>query len=615
MNIEELRQQRVLVVDDDTYMLALLQTVLADMVEVVVATDGASALEIARSHPQPDLILLDVSMPGMSGHEVCRRLKSDPLTRDIPVVFSTAASLDDDETIGFDLGAVDYITKPFRIPVVRARVRTHLETRLLYRQIRSHNQLLDEKVRERTRALEQALHSRRQAEDRFIFQVYHDPLTALPNRLLLQRRIHDLSSEPSGGSVTLLLVALSGFQEINNTLGYDNGSQLLRQVAYRLDQAAATLPGVVELEPASGRRSCLAVLAGVNFALLACGQPPQAVLEHGRRLLEALDEPFEFQGMSLSVNGNIGIAIAPDHGLDADQLLRHAHIAVEESASSNGRVTIYSEAIDRYSARRLSLMGELRSAIQHNDLELHFQPQLDLRDGRVVRLEALLRWRHPRLGLVPPDEFVPLAEQTGVIKPLTAWVLRAAIAQCRRLADQGFALELAVNLSARNLLEADLPAVIAALLGEFGVPGTRLVLEVTETAMMENAEAAMGILTQLRTFGVRSSIDDFGSGYSSLAYLRRLPVSEIKIDRGFVMDMLAQPDNALIVQTVVDMGHNLGLRVVAEGVEDAATLTELQRIGCDLAQGYLISRPLPSEWLVEWLASPPTATLLRDASG
>ena len=597
-------------------MLALLQTVLSDMVKVIIAADGPTALEIARSRPQPDLILLDVSMPGMSGHDVCRQLKGDPLTRDIPVVFSTAASLDDDETIGFNLGAADYITKPFRIPVVRARVRAHLETRYLYQQVRSHNQLLDEKVRERTRALEDALRSRRQAEDRFVFQVYHDPLTAFPNRLLLQRRIHELRHDATGSQLALMLVSLSGFQEINNTLGYDNGSQLLRKVAHRLNEAASTLPGIVMIEPGERLPNCLAVLAGVNFGLLVNGwQDRQTLVEHGQWLLDALDSPFEFEGMSLSVSAQVGIAIAPERGCDPDQLLRHAHIAVEESVASDRCVAVYAEEIDHYSARRLSLMGELRAAIQRDDLELVYQPQLDLRNHRIVRLEALLRWRHPRLGQVPPDEFVPLAEQTGVIKPLTAWVLRVAIAQCRRLMDAGLDLGLSVNLSARNLREADLPGVIGELLAEFGVPGERLMLEVTETAMMQNAEAAMQVLTHLRAAGVRSSIDDFGSGYSSLGYLRRLPVSEVKIDRSFVSDMLENRDDGLIVQTIIDMGHNLGLQVVAEGVEDGSTLTRLRAMGCDLAQGYFISQPLPGSALLDWLARPLVSTSKFGAAG
>lgn len=601
VNSEELRQKRLLVIDDDPLMLDLLRAALKSTLQVHVALGGEEGLEQARTEPQPDLILLDVSMPGMTGHEVCEALKADPATRDIPVIFSTAADHEEDETVGFALGAVDYITKPYRLPVVKARVRAHLETRHLYHQIRLHNLMLDAKVRERTRALEAEVRSRRQAEDRFTHQLYHHPLTGLPNRLLLQEEIRRLAAGAAQQPFALVLLSLAGFHEINNTLGYETGSQLLRQVAQRFNRCATELSGSLPIE-SGAEPHMVAVVAGVNFGLLLDARcAPEVLAATVQTLLDVLEQPFEFEGMSLSVGACAGIAVSPEHGTEPDTLLRHTHIAVEEASASDKHIVIYSDSINRYSARRLSLMGELRTAIQQDALQLAFQPQLDLGARRVVSVEALLRWQHPKLGFVRPDEFIPMAEQGGVIKPLTAWVLRAAVRQCRVFIDEGLDIGVSVNLSARNLREADLVEQVLELLREYEVPPARLMLEVTETAVMKSPDAALKILGQLQAAGVRSSIDDFGTGYSSLGYLKNLPVSEVKIDRSFVMEMMTDKDDQVIVQTIVSMGKNLGLHVVAEGVEDAASLEALRDMGCELAQGYHICKPQFPEQLIEWL--------------
>lgn len=596
-HVHDLRQKRILVVDDDPLLLAFLETVLADMASPIVADSGERALELARALPPPDLILLDVFMPGMNGHEVCRQLKADPQTRDIPVIFSTAANEERDETIGFSLGATDYITKPFRLPVLRARVSAHLQARQAFRQLREYRARLEERVRERTRELEAEIHARRDAEERLARQLFHDPFTELPNRLQLQRSMMDAMERRAPFAV--VLISLASFHEINNTLGYQTGNRLLRLITARIGACAGRLPGAVTLDGDDAR---LAVLSGVNFGLLLEGSDaPADLMASAQELLDALEQPLEFEGMSLSISPVIGIALWPQHGDEADTVLRHAHVALEEAQGAERRVVLYSETINRYSARRLSLMGELRNAIQHDALSLVFQPQLCLADNRTPVVEALLRWQHPLLGSIRPDEFVPLAEQTGIIRSLTQWVLAAAIRQARALADAGAPVAVAVNLSARNLREADLAERVLSLLDEHGLPPERLVLEVTETAVMQSPELALRVLGSLQTAGVRSSIDDFGSGYTSLAYLRRLPVSELKIDRSFIQSMTKERSDALLTQSIVDMAHGLGLQVVAEGVEDRASLEALREIGCDLVQGFYVSRPQSPDSLVAWL--------------
>lgn len=597
MTLPNIRHKRILVVDDDRLLLAFLETVLSDLANPVVADNGERALEIARTAPAPDLILLDIAMPGLDGHEVCRQLKADPRTSDIPVLFSTAAKEERDEAIGLALGAIDYITKPFRVPVLRARVNLHLQRRQLERQIRDYSQGLENRVRQRTRELEEEIKARVAAEKRLERQLFHDPLTELPNRLQLQRCMQEATERTAPFAV--LLVSLVNFHEVNNTLGYQSGSRLLRIVAQRIDACARQLPDVVPLDRDDARA---AVLSGVNFGLLFSGtQTERGLTAAAQILLDESDQPIEFEGMSISIGCVIGIALWPRHGDEADTVLRHAHVAVEEAAVADRRIMVYSETINRYSARRLSLMGELRNAIQQNALSLVFQPQLCLADDRIPVVEALLRWDHRLLGSIPPDEFVPLAEQSGIIRPLTQWVLEAAIRQCRDFMDAGLPVAVSVNLSARNLREADLAERILSLLEAYGVPPALLVLEVTETAVMQSPELAFRVLGQLQQAGVRSSIDDFGSGYTSLAYLRRLPVSELKIDRCFVQSMTRERSDALLTQTIIDMAHGLGLQVVAEGVEDTAMIDSLRSMGCDLVQGYYVSRPQPADRLVTWL--------------
>lgn len=598
-------KQRVLIVDDEPLIIAILEKALQSFVEVIPAETGKQALDIARSTPAPDLILLDVGLPDMDGHAVCGLLKSHPSTADIPVIFTTAHDLAEDETSGFEAGATDYITKPLNIPVTIARIRAHLETRRLHHEIQRQNHQLDRLVRQRTQALENEMNIRREGEKRVLYRAHHDELTGLPLISLQRKAVANIVSTSPGKLFALALIMLDGFQEINNTLGHQHANKLLEQLSLNLSQAAREINGVLNVEYEYENKDevgYLTRLDGVTFTLaFECPGGEQAAIEEISKLLSVLEQPVDYLGMSLNFGASIGLAMSPRHGSDMDTLLRHSHIAHEQAQQKIPHVAMYTEEMNPYSERRLALMGELRNAINENNLALFYQPQVDLKTKRVSSLEALLRWQHPEFGFISPIEFIPLAEKTGIIKPLTEWVLNEALRQSVVFDRHGYTLNISINISARNLREANLVGMILTALKQHGVKPERLVLELTETAVMENPQEAHHTLQQLNDAGLQISIDDFGTGYSSLSHLRHLPVSEVKIDRSFIMEMMSKPDDRVLVKTVIDMARNLDLRVVAEGVEDAATLVALDDMGCDVAQGFHLCRPIAADDLLNWL--------------
>ncbi len=385
---------------------------------------------------------------------------------------------------------------------------------------------------------------------------------------------------------------LDHFKEINDTLGHHNGDLILQQVAARVRDLLR-------------ESDTVARLGGDEFALLL----PSAALADAERIakkiIAMLDRPFELEGQSFHVGGSLGIALHPGHGRDGAALMKQADVAMYEAKRNRTGYSFYDPAKDQHSLRNLSLMGDLRHAVDANQLVLYYQPKVNTQTGRVSGVEALVRWDHPQHGLMYPDDFIPLAEQTGLIKTITLWVLRKALSQSRDWQQSGIDISMAVNLSARNLQDAAFPDEVADLLREFGNQLGRLRLEITETAMMADPARALDILNTLGGMGVRLSIDDFGTGYSSLAYLKQLPVAELKIDRSFIMNMTEVENDAVIVRSTIDLAHNIGLRVVAEGVEDKKTYEMLAELGCDVVQGYYISRPIPASELVRWLQTPP----------
>jgi diguanylate cyclase (GGDEF)-like protein len=426
-------------------------------------------------------------------------------------------------------------------------------------------------------------------------QALHDALTGLPNRVLFRDRIQQAvrAAERRHGGAAVMIMDLDHFKEVNDTLGHHHGDVLLQEVAERLKTTLRTADTVARL-------------GGDEFGILLPdvlgAEDAQAV---AGILQTALREPFIVDGLTLEMGGSIGIACHPDHGDHVEVLIQRADIAMYSAKEGGRGFALYEPQQDHYSPRRLSLAGELRSALESEELELHYQPKADVVTGRIVGVEALVRWNHPRHGLLGPEEFVPIAEQTGLIVPLTRWVLGAAIRQVQAWQGQGYELSVAVNLSARSFLDTALAVDIPLLLQRHKIEPKLLELEVTESTIMLDPVRATNTLERLSEIGLRLSIDDFGTGYSSLANLKRLPVDMIKIDKSFVLEMATEHSDAAIVRSTIELAHNLGLQVIAEGVEDRQIWEELARLGCDYAQGYYLSRPLPADKLAPKLGMAP----------
>ncbi|MFN2308831.1 MAG: putative bifunctional diguanylate cyclase/phosphodiesterase [Gammaproteobacteria bacterium] len=425
---------------------------------------------------------------------------------------------------------------------------------------------------------------------RLLHQALHDELTELPNRTLLFDRIEQAlhRAHRDGHSAALFLMDLDRFKEVNDTLGHHFGDQVLQQVGRRI---AGTLR----------ESDTVARLGGDEFAVLIPDADAEDAQRCAEKLLAVLEMSIPINDMSLAIKASIGIALYPQHGRDADTLLQHADVAMYQAKRNGAGFRLYARDEDPHSLRRLTLIGELREAIQLGQLVLHYQPKVNLRQKCTVGVEALVRWQHPTLGMIMPDEFVPLAEQHGLIGLLTDWVLQAAIRQCRAWRQRGLNLRVAVNLSAHSLHNLNLPEQIRAALSEADLPADLLDIELTETAMMADLANAMEIFERLSSMGVRLAIDDFGTGMSSLSYLKRLPVNELKIDQSFVIDMAEDENNAVLVRSIIDLAHNIGREVVAEGVQDIDALQLLEILGCDTVQGYFISRPRSAADLEEWL--------------
>jgi diguanylate cyclase (GGDEF)-like protein len=431
-------------------------------------------------------------------------------------------------------------------------------------------------------------------EDQIRFQATHDALTGLPNRAMFRYRVSQAITaaqrERPSPAVGMIMMDVDRFKEVNDTLGHHFGDQLLIEIGRRLTHTA-------------GADDFVARLGGDEFAIKFTSHGLRAAADMAARIGTAFDDPFVLGDVSIDVNASIGIALYPEHAADADTLMKRADIAMYDAKKSQGNVAFYEAGRDEHSLRRLSLMMELRQAIAGNQFELHYQPKIDVVTERVVHAEALVRWNHPRHGIMRPDEFIPLAEQSGKISLITKWVIRQAVAQCAQWRRNGLDLTVAVNLSALDLFDSELPTFISGLLAEANLPPAKLLLEITESAVMTDTAYALKILADLKRRGLCLAIDDFGTGYSSLAHLKRLPVDELKIDKSFVLNLTENAtDDLVIVRSTIELGHNMGLVVIAEGVETAESWHILKRLGCDMAQGYYMSPPLSVTGFEAWFA-------------
>ncbi|HEY5595462.1 MAG TPA: EAL domain-containing protein, partial [Nitrospiria bacterium] len=436
---------------------------------------------------------------------------------------------------------------------------------------------------------------RKQAEEVVQHMASYDTLTGLPNRTTLYNHLLDAirADNGIGKPLALLLVDMDRFKEINDTLGHDRGDEILKQVGRRLREAMF-------------ERDIVARPGGDEFWVLLLKMANAKDIDVAvQKILKALDPPFLIEDLPIRVEASIGIALYPDHARAAEVLFRRADIAMHSSKRAGIPSTLYDPVQDKHSPQRLALMGELHHAIEHGELLLFYQPKISLKTRRVIGVEALVRWKHPLRGMIPPDQFILPAEQTGLIHPLTQWVMAEGMRQCKAWRDAGTTLTVSVNLSARNLLDTKLPDQVAEQLKSAGVAPDWVTFEITESAIMANPAHALDVLMRLHEIGIRFSIDDFGIGYSSLAYLKKLPVDSIKIDKSFVINMAKDVNDAVIVRSTVDLAHNLGLKVIAEGVENKDLWDRLSVMGCDEAQGYHMARPMPADELTRWLSESP----------
>ncbi len=426
------------------------------------------------------------------------------------------------------------------------------------------------------------------------YQVSHDALTELPNRTTLLKRLGQAIAVAAcqegdiSNNVALFTMDVNGFKEINDTFGHHYGDMLLQQLGIRLREVAT-------------KNDTVARLGGDEFAVLLPACDDECVEQMITAINAILEEPIVIEELPLQVQVSIGIALFPTHGSDALTLLRRSDVAMYTAKKAHLFYKLYDSAQDMYSPRRLALMGALRKAITNNELMLYYQPKVEILTGKVSSVEALVRWQHPEFGFIPPEQFIPLAEQTGLIIHLTRWVLETAAQQCSEWLRVGLELSIAVNLSMWDLRELTLPVTIGALLERYSLPVHLLHVEMTESVVMTDVERTLDILNRLSQLGIQISVDDYGTGYSSLAYLKRMPISELKIDRSFVMHMANSETDATIVQSTIAMAHSLGLKVVAEGIEDENVWNLLADFKCDMAQGYYMSRPLPSQDLENWV--------------
>ncbi len=476
----------------------------------------------------------------------------------------------------------------------RAQVE-HFETRIA----RKDGGLIDLEVsempirlgkRDLTLTLARDITERRQVRKALEHQALHDSLTGLPNRVLLHDRLEQAIrlARRENSALALMILDLDHFKEVNDSYGHQAGDKLLQLVGRRL---TGTLR----------ETDTVARLGGDEYAVVLLGADERAARRVAEKLLKTLESPFEVQGQALDVGASIGIATYPLHAEILDGLMRRADIALYVAKRSRRAYAFYAAEHEQSGTGRLALMAQLRRGIANGELRVHYQPIVAIPSGEVIRMEALVRWQHPERGLVPPDEFISVAEQTGLIQPLTHWVLRRALQDCLRWHERGVAITVAVNVSMRNLLDPELPALIADMLARVGADPSWLRLEVTENVIMADPGRNTTTLEALRALGVGLSVDDFGTGYSSLAYLHRLPVDEIKIDKSFVKPMATDRDTRAIVRAAVYLAHSLRLHSVAEGIEDADTFNLLATLGCDAGQGYYIARPMPESDVIRWL--------------
>ncbi len=555
----------LLMVDDEPTTIDVIEMFLqAEGYERLIPVTDSRRAFATIAEERPDVVLLDLNMPEVGGLEILQAMRADEALEHVPVIILTSSADADTKLQALELGANDFLAKPVDPSELVLRLRNTLAAKAYQDQLQ-----------------------------------YYDRLTGLPNRRLFSERLGQMLgiSRRTSDQCAVLTIGLDRFRQINDTLGRAVGDTLLSSAADRIAKSVAADSPV---QPASGHRSrLLARVGGDEFALLLSGT---GVVEEAdrvaRRLHSRLQEHFELDGREVFTSCSIGIACFPDDGDHAEAVLANAGIALSHAEREGGSgIQFYNPSLNVRSAERLELEGQLRRALDRDEIALHYQPKVDMGTGRIVGAEALMRWQHPEMGNVPPDRFIPIAEETGLIASLGEWAIRTACCQARAWQDAGLPLRVSVNLSAKQFHAGGIAEMVRSALRDSGLEGSRLMLELTESMIMENVQETSETLRAFKDMGLALSVDDFGTGYSSLSYLKRFPLDELKIDRSFVQGVPEDGDDAAIVTAIVGMTHSLGLKVVAEGVETPEQLAFLRGLGCDEYQGYLCSKPVAAD---EW---------------
>jgi diguanylate cyclase (GGDEF)-like protein len=558
--------KKILVIEDEEFVREnILELLDAEGFDVFGAQNGHIGVDLAKAK-MPDLILCDVMMPGLDGYGVLTTIRQDPLMAAIPFIFLTAKAAKADFRQGMELGADDYITKPF----TRAELLGAIGTRL-----------------KKQAAVEELYHIElQQAKAQLDYLIHNDSLTNLPNRLSLRERFKQVQPTDSNNEqlVTVLCLGIDRFNQINDNLGHAVGDLLIKSVAERLSACV-------------GNQNTVARLNADQFAIIL------ATVEHKKEagnvaqtLLDNLSQTFRLAGQEIFITASLGIAVYPRDGAEVEQLLNHANIAMAKAKEQGGdQYEYYTPAYNIGSADRLVLQSSLRYALERQELVVYYQPQVNLQTGEIVGAEALVRWQHPERGLVSPDKFIPIAEETGLIVPIGEWVLHTACQQVKLWQTEGFpSLRVAVNLSSRQFSQIDLRHQLVQILIATGLDPKYIELELTESMLVQNTEVAIRRLNALKALGVTIAIDDFGTGYSSLSYLQQFPFDILKIDRCFIRNITENANNAAITKAIIEMAKSLNLKLIAEGVETEAELSFVCQHQCDGMQGYLFSRPIPA---------------------
>ncbi len=575
---------KILVVDDERFFTNLLYDILKDKYQVSVANHGTAALEkIQKQHF--DLVLLDILMPDIDGYEVCRQIKLLEHGHAVAVIFLSVKNDEQDELTGFELGAVDYITKPISLPIVLARVATQITLVNAQTQLKQYSDDLELLVSKRTVELNREIAKKQKAYEKLHYLANYDQLTQLPNRNLFNERLayaYKLAKR-NKTRFSLLLIDLDRFKQVNDSLGHHIGDLLLEQVGVRL---SACLRGV----------DTIARLGGDEFTIILTEiSKKQDAAIVAEKILAALGESFEVNGQTIYIGASIGIASYPEDGEDFSCMLKNADLAMYEvKEKGKNAYTFFSAKLTIYAQQRMELDKDLRLALVNEELYLQYQPIIDLSSNAICGIEALLRWHHPKYSHVATEEIISIAEESDLILELGEWVLTSACRQFSEWRQQGLEnLHIAINMSTRQFCnKADSHGLVAKLIQQYQIPADTLQLEITESLMLEDSEFTVGVLQKLKQLGIAFSIDDFGTGYSSLGYLRRFPIDILKIDKSFIQDLQLDSGSDALVKAIIAMAQCLNLRVIAEGVETQQQLEFLQRHGCDMVQGYYFSRPV-----------------------